>query len=233
MARALVALDVDDCLMPVNQPPRDETRCGLRRLADLGAHICFASGKPCLYLSGLARGLSLMTASLIGENGADIWLTSTMPPEILPTPLAEEERVALARVRSAVAALFGDQVFFQPNTIGVTAFPARPELTPEDIAAGVGVELPESLARYVHADSVDWAVCRFDKGEALRRLIAHFGIPAERVAAVGDSANDLPMCDVAELFLWRGDPEAVERCDAEVFEDIASALDRLAHFVAD
>lgn len=231
MAEVLLALDVDNCLMPVNMPARPTTRERLTALADEGAHIVLASGKPCLYLSGLARGLALMDASLIGENGAETWVNSTMPPKTLPTNLLPEERDALAKIRSTVEKLFGDQVFFQPNAIGVTAFPVGPDLKPDEVAAQVSVELPESLLRYIHVDSVDWAVARFDKGFALQRLIDHLSISADRVAALGDSANDLPMFDVAELCLWVGPQDALEGRSAELFDDVDAALDRLMRFV--
>jgi len=229
---SLVALDIDNCLMPVDEPAAPETREGLQGLAETGARVCFASGKPCLYLSGLARGLGVVGASLIGENGADIWVASTMPPVRLPVAVRNDERDALARLRAEVLERYGNQVFFQPNSVGVTAFPLPGGPTPDAIARAVGVDMPPSIVRYVHVDSVDWAIGRVDKGAALRRLAEHLRIPLTRVAAVGDSANDLPMFSVAALSLWVGDPEAVRTCEAQQLPSIAEALARVQEFAS-
>jgi HAD superfamily hydrolase (TIGR01484 family) len=217
--------------MPVNQPAEEPTRRGLRRLADAGAQLVFASGKPCVYLSGLVRGLGVMETALIGENGAETWVTSTMPPERLENGLAPEELAALQSLREAVAAQYGARVFFQPNAVGVTAFPVSEDLPPPDVAARVDVALPDSITMYIHVDSVDWAVKRFDKGVALRRLAEHLGVPLSRVAAVGDGANDLPMFDVAARALWLGDPTVVAGTPAVCVPTIHEALERLAGFV--
>jgi hydroxymethylpyrimidine pyrophosphatase-like HAD family hydrolase len=201
-----------------------------------------ASGKPCVYLSGLARGLGLTDISLIGENGAEIWVTPNMPPERLAQAVTDEERRALQALQSAVQSQYRDQVFFQPNAVGVTAFPVSDDLPPADIADNIAVATPSSITMYLHVDSVDWAVGRFDKGIALRALAERLPLsPRERdaarapsrlegVAAVGDGSNDLPMLRVASLALWLGDPEAVSGTHIVCVPDIHVAMQRLLDF---
>lgn len=229
---SIIAFDIDDTLMPVNQPAADATIAGLRRLADAGAHIVFASGKPCLYLSGLARGLDLMDCSLIGENGAEVWVGSTMPPERLSIAPTEEEAAALASVRVAVEARYGDNVFFQPNAVGVTAFPRPGTVTPDDIARDIHPPLPDSIQRFIHTDSVDWAVSRFNKGAALKGLATRLGVPMDRVAVAGDSGNDLSMVDVAAVSVWLGNPARLEGRQAQCLGSIDAALAVLDETVA-
>lgn len=233
MPEALIALDIDNCLMPVNQPAAESTRQLLLRLAAAGGRIVYASGKPCAYLSGLARGLGTMEAALIGENGAETWLHSTMPTRVLRPELREEELAALEAIRAEVARQFGDRVFFQPNRVGVTAFPFG-ELTPDAIAAHVEATVgwPEGLICYRHVDSADWAVKRVNKGDALLRLAGELGVPQHRLAAAGDSANDLPMLAVVDLAVWVGRPEALGDTPAEVFPDIDAALTRVLDWLA-
>lgn len=228
MRESLVALDIDNCLMPVDRPAAESTRRLLLRIADTGAHLVYASGKPCLYLSGLARGLGTMGASLIGENGAETWLGCTMPTPVLLPELTREEVRGLAAIREEVAREFGDRVFFQPNRVGVTAFPFG-DLTPEQIAEHVAatVGTPEGLVCYRHVDSADWAVERINKGDAVLRLAEELGIARKRLAAAGDSANDLPMLRVAALPLWVGAPEGLAGTPAEVFGVIDDALTRV------
>ena len=223
----IIAFDIDNCLMPLNRPAEAGVAAELLRLAVPEVRLVFASGKPCVYLAGLARGLGLMDLSLIGENGAEIWLGSTMPPERLPQPLTLDEQAGLHDLRRRVVEQYGDQVFLQPNTVGVTAFPVPGGPTPPEIAAAIGPLAPACLHQYIHDDSVDWAVERFDKGAALRLLAEHLSIPASRWAAVGDSANDLPMLAVADLALWLSDPGKAGNIAVTAVSDINAALARL------
>jgi len=222
-AERLIAFDIDDCLMPLNRPAEEGVVPELQRLAAAGVRLALASGKPCLYLAGLARGLGLMDLSLIGENGAEIWLGCTMPPERLPQPLLPEEQAGLQDVRRRVVERYGDQVFLQPNTVGVTAFPIPGGPTPPEIADAIGPG-PSGLQQYIHADSVDWAVGRFDKGAALLLLAKHLGLAPLHLSAVGDSANDLPMMRVVGLPLWLGAPGKLDGVPATVVDDIHEAL---------
>lgn len=227
----LIAFDIDDCLMPLNRPPQDGVVAALQRLVAADVRLVFASGKPCVYLAGLARGLGLMDTSLIGENGAEIWLGSTMPAERLAQPLGADELAGLANVRRRVAERYGDRVFLQPNTVNVTAFPGPGAPTPEQIAAEVGPGDPVALQQFVHSDSVDWAVRRFSKGAALSLLAAHLGVPRARLAAAGDSGNDLSMLPEVNLPLWLGDPARLGDVSARVVSDITAALALLQEWV--
>jgi len=171
-----------------------------------------------------------MDCSLIGENGADIWVTSTMPPVRLPSELSADEVEALRSLRHAVDSRYGDKVFFQPNAVGVTAFPRCDTLTPAQVEREVNVQLPETISTYIHIDSVDWAVKRFNKGIALQRLAQHLGIPISRVAAAGDGANDLPMLAIASLALWLGDADDASGVTVERVGTVDRMMERLIGF---
>lgn len=201
----LVAFDIDNCLMPMNEPPEPRTRELFQELNRSPAHLVLASGKPCLYLSGLARGLGTPDVSLVGENGGDIWLRGFMPPGRLPTDVNADEVQALVSIRQTIEENFGDDVFFQPNRVGVTAFAVPDELTPGDIAAKVAQDFPATIVMYEHEDSVEWAIDRFNKGNAIVRLARHLEIPMDRTAAVGDASNDVPMLEVVRVAYWVGD----------------------------
>jgi len=107
----LIAFDIDNCLMPVNESARREVRQSLLGLHESGAHLALASGKPCVYLSGLSRGLGIIRCSLIGENGAEIWINSTMPPARLPNEITDEEASVLRELASTARSRYGDSVF--------------------------------------------------------------------------------------------------------------------------
>jgi hydroxymethylpyrimidine pyrophosphatase-like HAD family hydrolase len=71
-----------------------------------------------------------------------------------------------------------------------------------------------------------------DKGVALREVAAHYGIPMDRVAAIGDSYNDLPLLRVAALRIAMGSapPELKAEANAVVgdveHDGVAEAIDR-------
>jgi hydroxymethylpyrimidine pyrophosphatase-like HAD family hydrolase len=71
-----------------------------------------------------------------------------------------------------------------------------------------------------------------DKGVALRLLAAELGIPMERVAAIGDSFNDLPLLRAAGFAIAMGSaPDSLKaEADAVVadveHDGVAEAIDR-------
>lgn len=227
----IAAFDVDGTLATLGEPVAEEVRRCLRALRERGAHIVFASGKPCLYLAGFARALDCVSASLAGENGAEVWLDSNMPPTRITRTTTEAEHAALERIRARVTGDYGDRVFFQPNTVGVAVFPYDdPAATARAMIARYANELADGITTYAHPDCADFVVARFNKGEALTDLASALGIPMSRVAAVGDGMNDLPMLEVAACALWVGAPCSDLPEHARAVPDIHAAFAELDAF---
>ncbi len=71
-----------------------------------------------------------------------------------------------------------------------------------------------------------------DKGVALRLLAEHLGIPLERVAAIGDSYNDLPLLRTAGLGIAMGSAPDSLKAEADAIvgdvehDGVAEAIDR-------
>lgn len=70
--------------------------------------------------------------------------------------------------------------------------------------------------------------CR-GKAEGLRVLTEHYGIPPERVVAVGDATNDIPMFEEAGLAVAMQDgmPEAIAAADRVIGDNDSTALAEL------
>jgi hydroxymethylpyrimidine pyrophosphatase-like HAD family hydrolase len=205
-ANWIAAFDVDGTLAPVNQPPPSSVRRGLGRLRRAGAHLVLASGKPCLYLAGFARALGWAEASLIGENGAEVWLRAIMPSRVLRREIPAEARAALGPIEALLEERFPGAISFHQNPIGVCAFPYDPVATPPPAILEAAGEVPDCLVTYPHVDSVDFAARGIDKGTALLDLARALEVPRERIAAVGDGENDLPMLRAAAYGLRINDP---------------------------
>lgn len=230
--RWIAAFDVDGTLAPPEEPPSPMAIAGLGRLAARGAHLVLASGKPCAYLAGFARAVGHTEASLIGENGAETWLRAKMPTKRLAREAPAEVREALARVRERLLARYGDALFFQPNAIGLTAFPHDPIACPPAGVAEAAGELPACLGSYVHVDSADFLMRGVDKGRALLRLAEELGVPRARIAAVGDGDNDLPMLAEAACGVFLGEPPATAEAHVVAAVDLAEAFALVEGFAA-
>jgi HAD superfamily hydrolase (TIGR01484 family) len=236
VAEAILALDVDNTLMPVDEPAERSVLEALEILQRTDYLPVLASGKPAAYLSGLARGIGLMPCGIIAENGAVTWANCTMPPEAIDMGIEAYQREALREIRHAIVEEFSDGVFLQPNEVNVTAFPrGRNE---EERERGVGevadfVEplVPEGITMYRHIDSIDCTPCHCDKGKALRALAAHYEVPLCRAAAVGDGENDLPMLREAGLAIAVGTESAAAKETRVVVDSFPEALITLGDFV--
>lgn len=213
----VVVFDVDGTLAPINRAIPAELQRPLGEL-QARASIVLASGKPCVYLAGFCRAadLDVRRTMLVGENGADIWLSAAVPP---PSTLALPELCgtaaveALQIVRQELVNRYGESLWFQPAAVAVTPFPSDLQvLSPRDLARAVRDILRTEAAPYgadievfVHPDSVDIVPAGVNKGVALAALFDALQFPAEEAYAVGDGSNDVPMFKAA------GRPIAVGR----------------------
>jgi len=66
-----------------------------------------------------------------------------------------------------------------------------------------------------HASFVEGNPLGVSKGDALRRLADHLGIPQERVMAVGDQGNDVPMIRWAGIGVAMGDASPAAKAVAD------------------
>ncbi|MEH7333561.1 HAD family hydrolase [Neobacillus drentensis] len=198
----LLAFDIDNTLALINEPILFETVSRLKQFENSGLKIAFVSGKPAIYLSGLARQAGLKAPIIIGENGLNIYYGCSVPPlKVIDTDVDLETHEILHSIKNEIITSLGDKIWFQPNAVSVTAFPKDYEDMPalKKMVAKLfqNDEVTSKLVSYTHLDSIDIAPKLVNKGNALSHLLKLEGWQKEDVIAIGDGENDIPMFEQA------------------------------------
>ncbi|MFP7299363.1 HAD family hydrolase [Neobacillus niacini] len=198
----LLAFDIDNTLAGINQPILSETVDYLQSFENRGVKIAFVSGKPAIYISGMVRQIGLEEPIVIGENGLNIYYSCHVPPkEIIDGEVEQITREILFSLKEKIAEAMGEQVWFQPNAVSVTAFPKAFDIMPklQEIVHSLfdQEQVREYLVFYQHSDSIDIAPKNVSKGSAMKTLLKKEGWTAQDVIAIGDGENDIPMFENA------------------------------------
>jgi HAD superfamily hydrolase (TIGR01484 family) len=216
----LMAFDVDGTLSEHGTAIHPDVAAKLKYFETQGIRIALVSGKPAYYLAGLARGMGLSQAKLIGENGCVIFDSGTLDEIHMANrhPVVDE-------LEKKAQAYFKGSVWFQPNRIALTIFPKDKKKVP--VIAEYVREQIESLKKnvmmYEHVDAVDIVPVGVDKGTAMRKLMKELQLEKEDIIAFGDSENDLPMFEEAGTVIMIG--KKLEFKNAFSFNTIEEALD--------
>lgn len=222
----LIALDLDGTLAAPGEATALEDVQKLKELERRGIKLAVVSGKPVYYLTGFLRQMGLQTPIMAGESGAVIQVGVDLPPRtFMVRPYSEEARESLRFLEAKLHELLPD-LWYQPNLVGVAAFPYR-----EEDFAVIARMLEEQKDRirdvdiYRHGDCYDFLPHGLDKSTALEQLGAMLHIRPEEMAAVGDGVNDCPMFARAGLAIGINYPD---KTDVAVnFASIGAALDYL------
>ena len=196
----LAVFDLDNTLAEIGKGITPENVGLLRQLEERGVRIAICSGKPTYYLCGFMRQIGLREPILVGENGAVIQFGVDLPPhryEILPHSQEAKQTIRFLKER------FDEilpQMWYQPNQVALTPFPARAEefgmieACIEEHSAQV-----RDVTIYRHVDTFDIVPNGISKFDGIKRLGELLSIPAEETAAIGDGVNDYPMFDYAGI----------------------------------
>lgn len=202
MRKRLVVFDLDGTLAPVGQSMSQENVQLLNKISDRGMKIAICSGKPTYYLCGFVRQMGMPDMILLGENGAVIQFGVNLPPQIYCTlPYERSVKSALRQIEEDIGEMIPD-IWFQPNSVGVTPFPRNEEeFRKIEKYMKEHEELLEGIETFRHSDSVDFVPSGLTKYDGLQKLTQMTGIMAEEMIAVGDGINDAPMFRYAGLSL--------------------------------
>jgi hydroxymethylpyrimidine pyrophosphatase-like HAD family hydrolase len=126
----LMIFDVDDTLAKRNEPIGDGVVRFLKMAESAGIRVAMISGKPMMYVVGLARQVGLANPILSGENGAHIQYSTVIPPEReIALAASANSAEEFSVLRTEISRVFGDDVWFQPNSVNLSVFPLKEKRT--------------------------------------------------------------------------------------------------------
>lgn len=194
----ILAFDVDNTLAKIGKGMREEDIELLKELEDRGNTIAVCSGKPSYYLCGFMRQVGLKHPVLIGENGTTIQFGVDLPPkEYYVQPYSEEAAETIRFFREKIKEKIPG-MFFQPNEICLTPFPATQE---EYDFIGKCLEDHKEHVKdvtiYPQSDCYDILPNGITKGTGLQLLCKILNEDRKNITAVGDGINDYPMFEFA------------------------------------
>ncbi len=113
-----------------------------------------------------------------------------------------------------------------------------PSKTPEVLALMQRVCGDDAYVTRSNPEFVEMLSPRVNKGEALRQVAERLGVPIERVMAIGDSYNDLPLLQAAGIAVAMGSAPDELKAHADIVvadvehDGVAEAIDRYVLAVA-
>ena len=209
----LLVFDLDGTLAPLGKGASAPTVRALCELERAGYRITVCSGKPLYYLCGFLRQLELAAPVLVGENGGALQFGISLPParawKHTPTPRAAEQ---LSAMRARIDEVCEGRVWYQPNEVGLTAFPCIEADFARIEALLHGDAAPDELEVFHHVDSFDFTPRGVNKHSGLAVLAKELGLTRADFIGVGDGENDL------EMLAFAGVGVAMGNADEEVKE---------------
>jgi hydroxymethylpyrimidine pyrophosphatase-like HAD family hydrolase len=163
----------------------------------------------------------------MGENGAAIQFGVELPPkQYYILPYSENAIEELRLMKEDILGLCSNNVWLQPNLVGLTVFPQNKEqfkiirdyLNDNEAAR-------RNTSVYEHIDSFDITPKGINKAEGMKCLCQMLGILPEETVAVGDGENDVPMFEIAGYSIGIATKERI-KTDIR-FDTISEALNQL------
>ena len=245
--KALLACDLDGTLLAADGSPAPGIVAALADLAARGARLVVCTGRP---LHGAVKAIAILHTDPVayvcfhGALAIDAttgkWLRHlTIPVDVASGIVREAHLLGLSVTlydgderRELAPAAFGAALDL-PASPGITRLvlsgdPARVASAYTGLTAARDAGL-----RMDHAGDgiVDVLHAGADKGDALRLVAAHLGVPGKRIVACGDAAADETLLRTAAIRIAVGDAPASLRAAAQLVvsqDALSGALRRAA-----
>lgn len=260
----LIALDLDGTLLNPDESVSDVNRAAISRALNSGIRVVLVTGRGADTPIRVSRelGLNLPVICCHGALTKDFGANKTLAH--IPVPLAyAKPMLEFAERSGSHVAVYAEEMFLRPtgshvymqDMIGpgwreVPSLLSALETGAPTFIRFLGTASIEAMKRefgdlpltYLHESWNDFEECVIlnrdaNKKNALMRLCADFQIPGERVLAIGDSRNDVPMlqwCGIG-VAMANALPEvrqAVQYVTSENTSDgVAAAIERFCFAV--
>ena len=238
----LIAIDLDGTLLSSDESVSAANVRTLRRAMDEGVRIVLATGRGLSTPRAIAVELGL-NAPVIAAHGA-LTVDAQDGTEVDHCPIPAEyanEILIDAQHNGHAVAIYRNGIFYRRR--GTPVFMAdmvpphwrevddllAPELAPASMLRALGTDAVEAISgKYAHlpiffrierwGDFVECAMTDIHatKHRALERLCAMYGIGSDRVMAIGDSPNDVPMMEFARLGVAMGNASDAVKNAADI-----------------
>ena len=236
----LIALDLDGTLLDPEEQITTRNRTAIRSALEAGIRVVLVTGRGVDMPIKVSKdlGLNLPVICCHGALTKDFSANRTLAHQPLPLQYAKP-MVEFAERRGLSLAIYSEELFWRLEGSHVFMDDMRGPAWREAKTFGDVLHSAPTFVRFLGEESVeamrrefgDWPVAfRYEtwqsfvecavlnkdasKKNALARLCADFQIPAERVLAIGDSRNDVPM------LRWAGTGVAMANAQPEVKESV-------------
>jgi Cof subfamily protein (haloacid dehalogenase superfamily) len=236
----LIALDLDGTLLDPEERISERNRAAIRKSLEAGVRVVLVTGRGTDLPIRLSRELNL-NLPVICCHGAltkDFGANKTLVHLPVPLPYAKP-MVEYAEAHELSIAIYVEEYFYRLEGTKLFMDDMRGAAWREAKTFGDVLHVAPTFIRFLGDDSVramerefgDWPIAfRYEtwgdfqecavlnrdasKKNALKQLCADFQILPERVLAIGDSRNDVPM------LRWAGVGVAMGNAQAEVKESV-------------
>jgi Cof subfamily protein (haloacid dehalogenase superfamily) len=261
-APRLFAIDLDGTLVEPRQPVREAPLAAVKRAMAAGVKITIVTGRMILAAKPFADVLGLdgpivcyqgavIADARTGRIERETPLKNDVAVRIYEAAKANGYHVQFYRddkfyveENNQYAQLYARTAGTEPvvvpslpeafagqdsTKVNIVTDPAR---TPAALALMEATVGNDAYVTRSNPEFVEMLSPLVDKGKALREVAAHYGIAMDRVAAIGDSYNDLPLLRAAALRVAMGSAPAELKAEANAVvadvqhDGVAEAIDR-------
>ena len=239
-ARALVACDLDGTVLEDDGSPAPGVAEALTELIASGAAFVVCTGRPLQSARRATDALGVDPAGFACYHGALVVTGSGPPIRHLPVPRDAARAVAAEARRRGLGVTVYD--YDEPRELAADGGPG--DEPGDDVSRLVLHGEATNAARLLAGLRDEWGgrlriehirpgfIGVFhrgaDKGDALRLLAVHFGVPPGRVAACGDSSQDESLLATAAVRIAVGGrPHVLERLPGVVVTSRAGLAETL------
>jgi Cof subfamily protein (haloacid dehalogenase superfamily) len=262
LAPLLLAVDLDGTLVEPRKPVRQAVIDAVNRAQAAGVRATIVTGRMYVGAKPFADALSLDGPIVLYQGAVLADARTGRFEREVAMPNAVALRIyAAAKERGLHVQFYRDDKFYVENDnayaqlyartsgtlpVVVPSLPAdfagrdstkvnvvtAPDKTPEVLALMERVCGPDAYVTRSNPEFVEMLNPAVDKGVALRLVAEGFGIPMDRVMAIGDSYNDLPLLRAAGFAVAMGSAPDELKAEADAVvgdvehDGVAEAIER-------